>query len=41
MNEITRIGIGLGKNTLHFCAMDRSGRVVLPGNTGRTDMPQA
>ena len=29
MSKITRMGIDLGKNTFHVCAMDRSGRVVL------------
>ena len=29
MNKITRMGIDLGKNTFHVCAMDRMGRVVL------------
>ena len=29
MIKITRMGIDLGKNTFHLCAMDRSGRVVL------------
>ena len=29
MNKITRMGIDLGKNTFHVCAMDRAGRVVL------------
>ena len=29
MNKITRMGIDLGKNTFHVCAMERTGRVVL------------
>ena len=29
MNKITRMGIDLGKNTFHLCAMDRGGHVVL------------
>ena len=29
MNKITRMGIDLGKNTFHLCAMDRAGHVVL------------
>ena len=29
MNKITRMGIDLGKNTFHVCAMDRAGHVVL------------
>ena len=29
MSKITRMGIDLGKNTFHVCAMDRRGRVVL------------
>ena len=29
MSKITRMGIDLGKNTFHVCAMDRAGRVVL------------
>lgn len=28
MNKITRMGIDLGKNHFHVCAMDRTGRVV-------------
>lgn len=29
MSKITRMGIDLGKNTFHVCAMDRAGHVVL------------
>ena len=29
MNKITRMGIDLGKNQFHVCAMDRTGRVVV------------
>ena len=29
MSKITRMGIDLGKNHFHVCAMDRRGRVVL------------
>ena len=29
MSKITRMGIDLGKNTFHLCAMDRRGRVVM------------
>ena len=29
MNKITRMGIDLGKNQFHVCAMDRTGRVVM------------
>ena len=29
MSKITRMGIDLGKNTFHLCAMDRAGHVVL------------
>ena len=29
MSKITRMGIDLGKNQFHVCAMDRTGRVVL------------
>ena len=29
MSKITRMGIDLGKNTFHLCAMDRAGRVVV------------
>ena len=29
MNKITRMGIDLGKNHFHVCAMDRTGRVVM------------
>ena len=29
MSKITRMGIDLGKNTFHVCAMDRAGHVVM------------
>ena len=29
MSKITRLGIDLGKNTFHVCAMDRAGHVVM------------
>ena len=29
MSKVTRMGIDLGKNTFHLCAMDRAGHVVL------------
>ena len=29
MSKISRMGIDLGKNTFHVCAMDRAGHVVL------------
>ena len=36
MSKITRMGIDLGKNTFHVCAMDRAGRVVLEKSMIRT-----
>ena len=37
MSKITRMGIDLGKNTFHVCAMDRAGRVVLEKPLHRPD----
>ena len=41
MNKITRMGIDLGKNTFHVCAMDRAGRVVLEKRFTRAGLAHA
>ena len=40
MSKIIRLGIDLGKNTFHVCAMDRAGHVVLAKRFTRRGLEQ-
>ena len=38
MNDISTLGIDLGKNTFHLCGMSRTGRLVLRQQYSRSQL---